>query len=173
MTPIKIAITGHRPNKLGNDYDLTSPLIATIKIKIMQYLKGLTLHNELHGVILDPTYITGMALGIDTLFALIAIELNRPFIAAIPCWGQDNKWPNRSRSRYAQILNNPLCVQKFIHDGYYTSTCMQERNIWMVDNCDLLIAVWDGTEGGTANCVKYAQSVNKEIIFINLRGITL
>lgn len=28
---MKIAITGHRPNKLNNDYDLTSPLIRRIK----------------------------------------------------------------------------------------------------------------------------------------------
>lgn len=29
---MKIAITGHRPNKLGNDYDLTSPLVERIEM---------------------------------------------------------------------------------------------------------------------------------------------
>jgi len=35
---MKIAITGHRPNKLGNDYDLTSPLIEKIDIAICNVL---------------------------------------------------------------------------------------------------------------------------------------
>ncbi len=37
----------------------------------------------------------------------------------------------------------------------------------MVNNCDMLIAVWDGSDGGTANCVKYAQSKGVDIRIIN------
>jgi uncharacterized phage-like protein YoqJ len=44
---------------------------------------------------------------------------------------------------------------------------MQLRNEFMVNNSDIVIAVWDGTNGGTANCVKYAQVENKEIIIID------
>ena len=54
-------------------------------------------------------------------------------------------------------------------DGGYAGYKLQKRNEWMVDHCDILIAVWDGTSGGTANCVNYAQSVNKEKIFIDPR----
>ena len=44
---------------------------------------------------------------------------------------------------------------------------MQIRNRWMVDNSDLVLAVFDGKkEGGTWNCVKYAKSKNKEIVVI-------
>jgi hypothetical protein len=35
------------------------------------------------------------------------------------------------------------------------------------DNCDILIAVWDGTSGGTGNSVKYAVSKNKIIYYID------
>ena len=44
---------------------------------------------------------------------------------------------------------------------------MQTRNEWMVNHCDKLIAVWNGSDGGTGNCVNYAKSINKEIIYIN------
>lgn len=44
---------------------------------------------------------------------------------------------------------------------------MQNRNKKMVDACDKLIAIFDGTNGGTANCVNYAKYINKEIIIIN------
>jgi len=37
----------------------------------------------------------------------------------------------------------------------------------MVDNCDKLVAVWDGTKGGTSHCVGYAKKQGKEIIRIN------
>ncbi len=158
---MKIAITGHRPNKLDNDYDLTSPLIQRIKNEIIN-----TIHINTH-VQDDIILITGMALGIDTLFAKIAIELKLPFIAAITCWQQDTVWPNRSRSLYHEILNNPLCTKHIVHEGYYNSQCMQLRNQWMINNCDILIAVWDGTSGGTANCVNYAKSIKREIIVIN------
>lgn len=43
---------------------------------------------------------------------------------------------------------------------------MQKRNEYMVDLADRVIAVWDGSKGGTATCVKYAEKVGKEIIRI-------
>jgi uncharacterized phage-like protein YoqJ len=48
---------------------------------------------------------------------------------------------------------------------------MQDRNKWMVDHCDALVAIWNGTSGGTANCVKYALSVNKPIVMINPKNL--
>lgn len=37
----------------------------------------------------------------------------------------------------------------------------------MVDNSDLLIAIFNGNKSGTANCVNYAKSKNKKTIIIN------
>lgn len=177
---MKIAITGHRPNKLNNDYDLVSPMILKIKQYIVDYIKGGIIHNELHGIALDLKLITGMALGIDTLFAKIAIEMNIPFIAAIPFKGQEGMWPPKSQAIYYNILAHATSIRicdisvdispnqiTSYSNTPFTSDKMQIRNEWMVDNCDLLIAVWDKSSGGTANCVKYAQSVKREIIFIN------
>lgn len=159
---MKIAITGHRPNKLGNDYNLTSPLIQGIKARIITILGNEVAMNPTDSTL---TLITGMALGIDTLFAQIAISLNLPFIAAIPCIGQESKWPQRSKDVYNQLLSQAREIVRVTTDEY-TPTCMQKRNEWMVNECDILIAVWDGTGGGTANCVQYAEFVGKPIIRI-------
>ena len=43
---------------------------------------------------------------------------------------------------------------------------MQKRNEYMVDLTDKVIAVWDGSKGGTGNCVRYAEKCGKEIIRI-------
>lgn len=155
-----IAITGHRPNKLGNDYNLTSPLIMGIKAKLQKIIEES-----------KPTQIiTGMALGIDTLWAELAIENNIPFIAAIPCKNQEGKWPQKSKDRYSKIINHPLCIRVYVSDKEYDDKCMQKRNEYMVDTCDLLIAVWDGSPGGTANCVAYASQL-KPVYQINPKTI--
>jgi uncharacterized phage-like protein YoqJ len=40
---------------------------------------------------------------------------------------------------------------------------MQVRNEWMVDSSDGVVALWNGTAGGTANCVRYAEKVGRPI----------
>jgi uncharacterized phage-like protein YoqJ len=46
---------------------------------------------------------------------------------------------------------------------------MHARNAWMVDQCEALLAVWDGTPGGTSGCVNYAKSTAKKwVIRLNL-----
>ena len=158
---MKIAITGHRPNKLGNDYNLTSPLINDIKIRLQELIDW---HKPTH-------LISGMALGIDTLWAKMAIKNNIKLIAAIPCLNQDKMWVKPSKDLYKEILSNPLTETIYISDKEYTFNCMNERNIWMVDNCDFLISVWDGTSGGTKNCVDYAISKKKDIIRIDPKNM--
>jgi uncharacterized phage-like protein YoqJ len=54
-----------------------------------------------------------------------------------------------------------------VTDAPYRAELMQIRNEWMVDRCDLLIAVWNGTPGGTANCVAYAKKEGCPIDYID------
>lgn len=161
---MKIAITGHRPNKLDNDYELTSPLAEGIRFEIGATIDRLL--KEKHLQWSDLVFISGMALGVDTLFALIAVHKNIPFIAAVPCASQPDQWPERSRKKYKTLL----ALAKQVHTVAfgYSAEVMQKRNEWMVDNCDLIIAVWDGSTGGTCNCIRYAQKVGKELIIIDL-----
>lgn len=158
---MKLAITGHRPNKLGNDYTFTTPLLQWLRLRITNILKDrLETNSEVIGI-------TGMALGIDQLYAKILIENNVQFIAAIPCLEQDKMWMESSKMIYKEILSNPLCTIHLVSNTEYFAECMQIRNRWMVDNCDELIAVWDGTNGGTGNCVTYARYREKPILRIN------
>lgn len=153
---LAVAVTGHRPSKLGNEWDGTGPFSRRIK-------KWLTTQI----VALKPGLaITGMALGVDQLFADVAIELGIPFIAAVPCVGQSSVWPKARQTRYFDILAKSSEIY-YVSDKPYTPDCMQMRNIWMVDHCDTLLAVWDGSPGGTANCVKYAQQLVRTVLRFN------
>lgn len=142
------ALTGHRPNKLNNEYSLD----GVVSIQLFEQLQAII---DKH----SPTHlISGMALGADMIWAILAIKNNLNLIAAIPFIGQESKWPQTSVDLYNEILAYPKCVKKIVCEGGYAVWKMQKRNEWMVDNCNMLVAVWDGTDGGTANCVRYAKN---------------
>ena len=160
-----IAFTGHRPNKLGG-YDDNSPKRLALRQQIEETLqRAVVKYGTTHQIIV----ISGGALGVDQDAARVAYKMNIPFVVAQPCKNHESKWPKESQIKYNKMLELAIQVV-LVSDGTYTelgAKCMQDRNIWMVDNCDALIAVWDGTSGGTANCVQYAQKVGKPIVFIN------
>lgn len=147
-----VAATGHRPDKIGG-YDFYNPQRVWIRDRMKCSLR-----------ILHPQYcISGMALGVDQDFAFVCIELGIPFIAAIPFVGQERLWPASSQEFYRKLLSYAFC-QYIVTGGGYSAHKMQLRNQWMVDNCDILLAVWDGTNGGTGNCVWYADDIAKRHI---------
>lgn len=109
--------------------------------------------------------ISGMALGWDTAVALAAIRVGIPFIAAIPFQGQQATWPLEAKQRYQMLLAAAAEVVT-VSRGGYTPQALHARNRWMVDRCNLLMTLWNGTGGGTASCIAYAQQVKRP--WINL-----
>ena len=110
--------------------------------------------------------ISGMALGTDQIFAHIATTLDIPFIAAVPFEGQEAAWNDKHQAIYHRLLKKASEVI-VVSPGGYENYKMQVRNCWVVDNCDLLLGVYDGSGGGTKNCLNYAQSIKKPTIIIN------
>ena len=144
-----IAGTGHRPDKLGG--------------------YGKDAHNNLVRVAFDyltlaapERVISGGALGWDQALADAAIMQDIPLTMALPFEGFECKWP-RASQEFLHSLMNPADVV-FVCDPGYAPWKMQERNKWMVDNCTHVLALWNDTDGGTANCVRYAEKVGKPII---------
>lgn len=160
-----IAFSGHRPNKLQylGGYDLSHANYNLLRKQIAEVL----IEKRCTKVI------SGMALGIDQLAVQISLALEIPFIAAVPYLGQEKMWPMTSQEEYHALLKRAEEVV-VVSGGSYAAFKMQNRNIWMCDNCDLLIAVWDGdSTGGTSNCVNYAKSIHKEILIINPKDFIL
>lgn len=150
-----IAVTGHRPVKVGG-YILPNPTYIKICKEFDRLLRELK----------PEKCISGMALGVDQYFANVAIKLNIPLIAAIPFLGQENAWPKSSQDIYKRLLKKASEI-KIISAGDYSPYLLQKRNEWMVDSCDLLLSCHDGSPGGTFNCINYAKLKNKKIININ------
>jgi uncharacterized phage-like protein YoqJ len=155
-----VAFTGHRQNKLPNKetgYNLPNPTY----IHVCQQLEKTLLELK------PDEAISGMALGVDSWAANICYKLGIPFVAAIPFVGQEKIWPEQSQKTYHKLLKLAKEVV-IVCEGGYEPVKMQRRNEWMCNRCDTLIAVYNGDKtGGTANCINYAKSINKNIIYIN------
>lgn len=164
----RAAVTGHRPNKLWG-YDMSDPRYATMK-KIFK--ERLIEMNAKEGI-------SGMALGVDMVFALAVLELKAEgydikLVCAIPCQNHPCRWPEESQKLYQNILSQADEVV-LVTDAPYAPRLMQVRNEYMVDRLsgpnDKLIAVWDGSNGGTGNCVKYAMAKECNITCITPKMI--
>ena len=148
-----VGVTGHRPHKLGGyEEPLRAPIIDA--------LKGVL------GRVGATRGITGMALGADQYFAEACIAVNIPFTAAVPFQGQASPWPVVYQQHYYELLGQADEVVYVAEPGY-ARWKLEARNHWVVDHCGLLTAVWNGSSGGTANTVLYANRVFRTVETIN------
>jgi len=104
----------------------------------------------------DPfRVISGMALGWDQAVARAAINLCIPLTAAVPFPQQPKLWPDHDQWNWTELI--AAADRVHVVSDYYRMSALEERNRWMVDNCDRVLAFWDGSvNGGTANCIRYA-----------------
>lgn len=139
-----IAGTGHRPSP--GRFDSTPETFEVLVSLAYNWLL-----DEQPDVI-----VCGMALGFDQALAKAAIELRIPVVAFLPFIGQADRWTKRQAETYDHLLSQ--CAEKKLISRDYHPAAFQRRNEAMVDACDSVLALWDGTPGGTANCVRYAES---------------
>jgi uncharacterized phage-like protein YoqJ len=153
-----VSVTGHRPPKVGGygNNSLRSCITDNLKDALVEA-------NATLGI-------SGMAIGVDQWFAQACLDLSIPFLAAVPFVGQESRWPTPAQIRYRQLLAKAAEIVHVCDPGY-ARWKMQARNEWMVDRCDRLIAVWDGSAGGTANTVLYANKVQRTVHLINPREL--
>lgn len=145
--------TGHRD--LGEDFS-KSRLKKTVEALIKA---GVT------------TFYNGMAIGFDLISAETVLSLRKKYpqvklIACVPCYGQEKYFSDSDKKRYVKILKK-ADETVTLADHYYNG-CMQQRDKYMVDRADVMIAYCNKPTGGAAYTVKLYQKAypNREIYFI-------
>lgn len=116
-------------------------------------------------------FISGMALGVDLWAAQIVLDLRKDnprlkLCCALPCEGQEKKWPSHAQEQYRSILKQ---ADKIVWvNREYTADCMLKRNRYIVDHSSILLAVYNGAyQSGTGMTVRYAESKHHKIILID------
>ncbi|MDE6586231.1 MAG: DUF1273 domain-containing protein [Clostridia bacterium] len=144
------AFTGHRV--IGDDLDFVA------------------LHTEIENLILKgvKAFYCGMAVGFDLVAAECVLSLKDKYgvklFACIPCEGQQKYYSELNQLRYKRILNQ--CDEQFVLAPSYYNGCMQERDKFMVEKADMVLAYLNKQHGGTYFTVNYAKKLNKQIIYI-------
>lgn len=174
---MRVSYTGHRPNKLGGyswNTEKNIEVINLIRSSMLTLLNSLK-ENEILEVF------TGGALGIDQMTFEVANELkekgfNIKTTLCIPFRKQYIKWNKQDIERYKHqigIADKVIYVDEINKYnpsreciGDYKVWKLQKRNEYMVDNSDLVMAYWDGSSGGTKNCIQYAISLSIKVINI-------
>jgi uncharacterized phage-like protein YoqJ len=140
----KVAFTGHRHLKY---VDVEQSLIK--------------LHSDFSGAM----WITGGAYGLDSHAARFALDnsiplwLFLPFRAKVLC----ARWPSGD-ARELLFRSAKDCAKLSVVSPVFSMASYQRRNEFMVDAADVLAAFFDGSQGGTANCVRYASKVGKKVV---------
>jgi uncharacterized phage-like protein YoqJ len=156
-----VGVTGHRPGKLGKEWNHKGPVTDHLR----KYLK------EILTDLKATSLISGLALGFDTIAAQTALEMNLELIGSIPFREQHLRWNEEAQKEYLRLRG--LCTSLHVAiEGTslsrgHIARAMQIRNMWTVNNCGILVAAFDGTSGGTANTILYAQKIGKPIARIN------
>lgn len=151
-----VAATGHRLGpKLGGYDTKTRRALGALAVQWLHYNR-------------PETLISGMALGWDQAVAGAAVTLDIPFVAAIPFEGQESRWPAEAQARYRRLLGLAAEVvnvdlERATQDWRSATQLLQDRNRWMVDRAGKMLALWDGTMGGTHNCLVYAKKKGVEV----------
>ena len=158
----KIAVTGHRPKYLGNEYGLIGPYSNYIRAELQKIIDE---HKPTH-------MISGMALGVDTIWAKLAVENNIPLIAAIPFTEQAKNWSTIDQNNYSHLLTKAQERYIISMTNIFTPDVYHNRDKWMVNNADLVVAVLlkKKKTSGTAFTARYAESQKVSVIYVDPNG---
>lgn len=170
---IALSLTGHRPKDLWG-HNMNNPNYLKIKEYLTIIIEDALKHYK------KVRCHSGMALGADTLWAEVILEMKAKypnriiFIAEIPTLNQGDAWPKQAKDYYHELIAQ--ADGRSVYYETYAAWKMQVRNQGMIDSTDCLIAVWNGVykepdgspkkHSGTWNAVKYALENNRKIIRI-------
>ena len=112
-------------------------------------------------------FCSGGAMGFDLIAAEAVIKkrdsgADIKLCMVLPCRDQAARWGYAQREQYETVLS--LADEVIYLSEKYDRFCMQQRNIRLVDECDILLSYHVKESGGTAHTVNYAMQKNKKIV---------
>lgn len=149
----KCCVTGHR--------EINSEKIPYIREKLREEIIKCIENGY-------STFYSGFAKGVDLIFADVVVDLKKeyPHIkleAAIPYRGR----LNTKDKEFHRLLKE--CSKVHVLAEKYVKSTLLNRNRFMVQNSDTLIAVYDGREkGGTLFTIRYAHAIKKRVVLIDI-----
>lgn len=137
-------VTGHRPSRIKGSEE-----------KITNWLK-----EQLSEIENIEECISGCCRGVDRLFTDVTIKKGLPLLCAFPVRHELNKPEQEIASKANEIF--------FFADDFYDGV-YEDRDKWMVNRADIVLAVWDGfPAGGAYETIQYAKRIGKKVLVLNI-----
>lgn len=117
--------------------------------------------------------LTSLAQGTDQLFAEVALELDIPVRAVVPLGAYESYFEDsETLANYRRLLGRSRRTDLELH--FPPERAFFEAGKFIVDECRVLLAVWDGKPaeglGGTADIVSYARGRGRLIVWLDPLG---
>lgn len=155
---MKIGMSGHQ--------DIPPQAIAFVKQGITSVVSRLT--DDLVGV-------SSLAVGADQLFASIILEHGGRLHIIVPSEGYETTFPESDDLNRFRLLLKTADRVETLNYPEPSKEAFFAAGHRVVDNSDLLVAVWDGKpaegRGGTADIVHYARSCGTKVEVIWPPGV--
>lgn len=164
-------LTGLRAQRLPFRFCEEHPCCLRLKERLRQeIIRSITQDNVTH-------FMTGMSLGSEQICAEIVLEIKNdiPSITlecVIPYEKQSAKWLAPQRHRYDKILaaSDKITLLQTI----YSRDCMIKRNHYITENCDFVIAVWDGDRSNAVGqLIRSARALGRTVMILDPRSFDL
>lgn len=143
----RCCFTGHRPEKLWMpEAEVVVKLRCAIQKAIDSGFK---------------TFISGMSRGVDIWAAEVVLAFRKTnpcihLICALPHPDFEVRWDAEWKARYRAVLRQTDLIRIICPE--FGMAAYMERNTWMVNRSSLVIAFYNGANGGTKRTIKYAQT---------------
>lgn len=182
----RVGITGHRPNKIGEDQ---LKEISGMAKAILEAISGAAerIFSETRGVFAGDRpnlrLTTSLAEGADTIFARAARECGYRLDVILPfrkeTYAKAQGFSDEAGRIFEDLLANPaphslLELDNDAHRPENANAAYLEAGRLMLAHSDILIAVWNGMReegvGGTAQIVREAREAGVPVIWIKPDG---
>jgi hypothetical protein len=118
--------------------------------------------------------LSSLAEGADQLFAEAVLRSGGTLHVVVPAQGYEDTFRGTARQTYHRLLAAADTMTTLEYD----KPCEQAYDAagrFIVEHCDLLIALWDGQParglGGTADAVAHARRLGREVVIIWPKGV--
>ncbi|NTU81035.1 MAG: hypothetical protein HGA45_16910 [Chloroflexales bacterium] len=158
-TPYRIAVTGH--------WSLGDVATEAFVAHAFALLLGQFSREHPEGLVA----LSGLALGADTLFAEAALALDIPLESCIANGAVIEKYARgRERTQHYRLR----AQSRVVHELPYAERSAESYlalGHWLVDSCDLLMAVWNGKPpdrpGGTGDVIELALAASRPVLHVH------
>lgn len=162
LSEFRIAIVGHRQLR-----DVTVTQFVTA-----QCLRVLRQMQAQYGSVIA---ISALAEGADSLFAEAALTLGVPLEIVRPFDEFVDDFPPGPRRDSYERLRAVARHETRLPFVTRSDEAYKAAMRWLVDHCDILVAVWDGQPaagvGGTGDAVRYARNIEKKLIHVDTTNL--